>query len=276
MDVRIRVRVPVHTFGEAQGVKLQGGVFETVTREVEIECLPTEIPGEFRVDITDFMIGRQLRAGDLPLDPEKMKLVTDPQRVIARSRSWPLRVEEENARRGCCCRSRRSRRARSHQEGQEGRRGRGRRSGRGKGGREAGEVQEVAGGAFMRLIVGLGNAGMQYAWTPHNLGFLAVDRIADRAGISIERPEGMSLAGSGKYGGQDVVLAKPQTMMNLSGLAARDLLDRIDGAPEDVRLYLCDDVALPWGMLPAHPGAVAGTAGGHNGLKSVIGAVVND
>jgi large subunit ribosomal protein L25 len=93
MDVRIRVRVPVHTFGEAQGVKLQGGVFETVTREVEIECLPTEIPGEFRVDITDFMIGRQLRAGDLPMDPEKMKLVTDPQRVIAHVVA--LRVEEE-------------------------------------------------------------------------------------------------------------------------------------------------------------------------------------
>ncbi len=93
MDVRIRVRVPVHTFGEAQGVKLQGGVFETVTRDVEIECLPSEIPGEFRVDITDFMIGRQLRAGDLPLDAEKMKLVTDPQRVIAHVVA--LRVEEE-------------------------------------------------------------------------------------------------------------------------------------------------------------------------------------
>jgi large subunit ribosomal protein L25 len=93
MDVRIRVQVPVHTFGEAQGVKLQGGIFEMVTREVEIECLPSEIPGEFRVDITDFMIGRQLRAGDLVLDTEKMKLLTDPQRVIAHVVA--LRVEEE-------------------------------------------------------------------------------------------------------------------------------------------------------------------------------------
>src|SRR3972149_1399282 len=93
MDVRIRVRVPVHTFGEAQGVKLQGGVFETVTREVEIECLPSEIPGEFKVDVTDFMIGRQLRAGDLPLDPARMKLVTDPQGVIAHVVA--PRVEEE-------------------------------------------------------------------------------------------------------------------------------------------------------------------------------------
>ena len=83
MDVRMRVRVPVHTFGEPQGVKMQGGVFETVTRDVELECLPGDIPEEFRVDISDFMIGRQLRAGDLPLDPQKMKLVTDPTRVLA-------------------------------------------------------------------------------------------------------------------------------------------------------------------------------------------------
>ena len=83
MDVRMRVMVPVHTFGEAQGVKLQGGVFETVTREVEVECLPGDIPEEFRVDVTDMMIGKQLRAADLPFDPAKIKLVTDPVRVIA-------------------------------------------------------------------------------------------------------------------------------------------------------------------------------------------------
>jgi len=83
MDVRMRVMVPVHTFGEAQGVKLQGGVFETVTREVEVECLPGDIPEEFRVDVTDMMIGKQLRAADLPFDPVKIKLVTDPVRVIA-------------------------------------------------------------------------------------------------------------------------------------------------------------------------------------------------
>lgn len=83
MDVRMRVMVPVHTFGEAQGVKLQGGVFETVTREVEVECLPADIPEEFRVDVTEMMIGKQLRAADLPFDPAKIKLVTDPIRVIA-------------------------------------------------------------------------------------------------------------------------------------------------------------------------------------------------
>src|ERR1700683_3396947 len=80
MDVRMRVKVPVHTFGEAQGVKLQGGIFEMVTREVEIECLPSEIPTEFRLDITELMIGTQLRASDIQLDPERVKLVTDPAR----------------------------------------------------------------------------------------------------------------------------------------------------------------------------------------------------
>jgi large subunit ribosomal protein L25 len=83
MDVRMRVRVPVHTFGEPQGVKMQGGVFETVTREVEVECLPGDIPEEYRVDVTEFLIGKQLRAGDLPIDPKKIKLLTDPSRVLA-------------------------------------------------------------------------------------------------------------------------------------------------------------------------------------------------
>ena len=83
MDVRMRVRVPVHTFGEPQGVKLQGGIFEMVTREVELECLPADIPEEFKVDVSEMLIGKQLRAADLPLDPEKIKLLTDPQRVLA-------------------------------------------------------------------------------------------------------------------------------------------------------------------------------------------------
>jgi large subunit ribosomal protein L25 len=95
MDVRMRVLVPVHTFGEPQGVKLQGGVFETVTREVEVECLPGDIPEEFRVDVTEMMIGKQLRAADLPFDPAKIKLVTDPVRVIAHV--VVLKKEEEPA-----------------------------------------------------------------------------------------------------------------------------------------------------------------------------------
>jgi len=93
MDVRMRVKVPIHVFGEAQGVKLQGGVFEMVTREVEIECLPADIPTEFRMDISGLMMGMQLRSSDIQVDPEKIKMLTDPSRVLAHVVA--LRVEEE-------------------------------------------------------------------------------------------------------------------------------------------------------------------------------------
>jgi large subunit ribosomal protein L25 len=92
MDVRMRVKVPVHTFGEPAGVKQQGGVYEIVTREVEIECLPAEIPTEFKADVSALMMGQQLRASDLAI-PSNMKLLTDADRVLAHVVA--LRVEEE-------------------------------------------------------------------------------------------------------------------------------------------------------------------------------------
>ena len=92
----------------------------------------------------------------------------------------------------------------------------------------------------------LGNPGIEYAWTPHNLGFLVVDALAQDAGIRVTRPEAKSLVGLGRIAGQEVVLAKPQTMMNLSGLAVRELLSRAECEPSDV-IVLCDDIALPLG-----------------------------
>ncbi len=121
----------------------------------------------------------------------------------------------------------------------------------------------------MRLIVGLGNPGPEYAFTPHNLGFLGVDAIAERAGIRVGRPEAKSLVGLGQFAGQEVALAKPHTMMNLSGLAVRDLLERFECGPEEM-VVLYDDVALPWGMLRIRE---RGSAGSHNGLKSIIGTI---
>jgi PTH1 family peptidyl-tRNA hydrolase len=121
----------------------------------------------------------------------------------------------------------------------------------------------------MRLIVGLGNPGIEYAWTPHNLGFLVVDALAEDAGIRITRPEAKSLVGLGQIAGREIVLAKPQTMMNLSGLAVRELVSRAECEPSEM-IVVCDDFALPWGMLRVRE---RGTAGGHNGLKSVIGAI---
>jgi large subunit ribosomal protein L25 len=93
MDVRMRVQVPVHTFGDPAGVKQQGGVFETVTREVEIECLPADIPSEFRADVSGLMLNQALRARDLQMDTSKLKLITDPDQVLAHVVT--LRVEEE-------------------------------------------------------------------------------------------------------------------------------------------------------------------------------------
>src|SRR6202047_1688512 len=93
MDVRMRVRVPIHTFGEASGVKVQGGVFEMVTREVEVECLPADIPTEFKVDVSSLMLNQALRAKDLPVETAKIKLITDKDRVLAHVVA--LKVEEE-------------------------------------------------------------------------------------------------------------------------------------------------------------------------------------
>jgi peptidyl-tRNA hydrolase, PTH1 family len=124
-------------------------------------------------------------------------------------------------------------------------------------------------GAPMRVIVGLGNPGPEYAWTPHNLGFLAVDAVAERARIRVERPEAKSLVGLGQFAGKEIALAKPHTMMNLSGLAVRDLLERFECDAEEM-VVLYDDVALPWGMLRIRE---RGSAGSHNGLKSIIGTI---
>jgi large subunit ribosomal protein L25 len=93
MDVRMKVMVPVHTFGDPAGVKVQGGVFEVVTREVEVECLPADIPTEFRADVSGLMLNAQLRASDLLIDKTKIKLLTEPERVLAHVVA--LKVEEE-------------------------------------------------------------------------------------------------------------------------------------------------------------------------------------
>jgi PTH1 family peptidyl-tRNA hydrolase len=121
----------------------------------------------------------------------------------------------------------------------------------------------------MRLIVGLGNPGPEYQWTPHNLGFLAVDEIANRASIRVERPEGKALVGLGKVAGEEVILAKPQTYMNLSGISVRDLLEKYELGPEHL-LVLFDERDLPWGMIRI---GERGSAGTHNGAKSVTSVV---
>lgn len=117
----------------------------------------------------------------------------------------------------------------------------------------------------MHLIVGLGNPGAQYEWTRHNIGFLVADELARRGGRDVRTPECQSLTARVRIGDEDVLLAKPQTFMNLSGVAVAALKTKyaIVGAP----LVISDDVALPFGKLRIRR---EGSAGGHNGLKSII------
>jgi PTH1 family peptidyl-tRNA hydrolase len=124
----------------------------------------------------------------------------------------------------------------------------------------------------MRLIVGLGNPGIEYEFTPHNLGYLVVDRLAELARVRIERPEGRSLIAHAEIEAQAVVLAKPLTYMNLSGLAVRDLLARLQTDVASL-MVISDDLALPQGALRIRQ---RGSAGGHHGLESIIGALESE
>lgn len=125
----------------------------------------------------------------------------------------------------------------------------------------------------MRLIVGLGNPGAEYEATRHNLGFMLVDRIARESGAQIKRRECRSLVGRAELEGETVELVKPQTFMNLSGEAVACLVARGDRAGRDGVITISDDLALPFGTLRLRP---RGSAGGHNGLKSIIAALGTD
>ena len=116
------------------------------------------------------------------------------------------------------------------------------------------------------LIAGLGNPGPQYERTYHNLGFLAIDRLAERNGIRVTRTDSKALLGVGAISGKDVLLAKPQTFMNLSGASLKPLVDKYSVEPRNV-VVLYDDLDLPWTGLRVRP---SGSSGGHHGMDDVI------
>ena len=119
----------------------------------------------------------------------------------------------------------------------------------------------------MKVVIGLGNPGSQYAGTRHNIGWLVLDRMAERAGWSGRgRQRDSSSVAQGRYNGLDVTLVKPLTWMNDSGIAVRKILAR-EHAPLGELLVVADDFALPFGRLRFREG---GSAGGHNGLRSII------
>jgi len=121
----------------------------------------------------------------------------------------------------------------------------------------------------MFLVAGLGNPGEEYEHTPHNLGFLTVDRLAERHGIRIRRKESRALVGTGEIEGRPVMLAKPQTFMNLSGDSIVPLMRKHEVPPERLVLVY-DELDLPWMALKIKP---KGSAAGHKGMKSVIGSL---
>ena len=126
----------------------------------------------------------------------------------------------------------------------------------------------------MRLIVGLGNPGAEYEWSRHNLGFMLIDRIAKDAGAAVKRNECRSVVGTAELSGEKVLLVKPQTYMNLSGEAVACLKSKHDPDSAEGRLIvISDDLALPFGIVRIR---ARGSSGGHNGLKSIIGAIGTD
>ena len=121
----------------------------------------------------------------------------------------------------------------------------------------------------MKLIVGLGNPGPEYAFTPHNAGFLAVDRIAAICDVQIVNRRAKALTVRTKLAGHDVLLAKPQTYMNESGISVAALLQELDLGVEDL-IVLYDELAIPLGTLRIRE---RGSAAGHNGVKSISGVL---
>ena len=122
----------------------------------------------------------------------------------------------------------------------------------------------------MKLIVGLGNPGIEYQFTPHNAGFLAIDRIADDAGAVVANRRGKALTGKAILAGQEVLLAKPETFMNLSGLSVAALVQELGIDPSKDVIVLYDELALPLGTIRIRE---RGSANGHNGVKSITGVL---
>jgi peptidyl-tRNA hydrolase, PTH1 family len=123
----------------------------------------------------------------------------------------------------------------------------------------------------VKLIVGLGNPGIEYQFTPHNIGFLAVDRIAEQCGVTVDNRRSKALTARARIGNEEILLAKPETFMNLSGMSVRELVEKSNGVdPEKDLIVIYDELDLPLGMIRIRE---RGSSAGHNGMQSIINAL---
>ena len=122
----------------------------------------------------------------------------------------------------------------------------------------------------MKLIVGLGNPGIQYQFTPHNLGFLVIDRIAERCGVEVRNRQCRALTARAVIGSETVLLAKPETFMNLSGLSVRELVAEHGVQPGTDLTVIQDELDFPLGTVRIHRNR---SSAGHNGIESLIGTL---
>jgi len=122
----------------------------------------------------------------------------------------------------------------------------------------------------VKLIVGLGNPGIEYESTPHNLGFLAIDRIANDLGVEVRNRQCRALTARAVMADEPVLLAKPETFMNLSGDSVRALVAKHEARPESDLIVIQDELDFPWGTLRIHRQR---SSAGHNGIESIIEAL---
>jgi len=125
----------------------------------------------------------------------------------------------------------------------------------------------------VKLIVGLGNPGIEYQFTPHNLGFLAIDRIANNLGVEIRNRQCRALTARAVIAGRPVILAKPETFMNLSGLSVRELVAEYQVDVKSDLIVIYDELDLPLGAIRIR---TRGSSAGHNGMESILGALGTD
>jgi peptidyl-tRNA hydrolase, PTH1 family len=125
----------------------------------------------------------------------------------------------------------------------------------------------------VKLIIGLGNPGIEYQFTPHSLGFLAIDRIANKHGVEVRNRQCRALTARAEIAGQPVILAKPETFMNLSGLSVRELVAEYQADVRSDLTVIYDELDLPMGTIRIRQ---RGSSAGHNGMESVLGALGTD